>query len=223
VVPREGDIKYLVFYLEIGLCGPISFWISLWYNCFVKLDKKIFEIIFHARGGQGAKTAAEILAQAALHEQKFVQAFPDFGPERTGAPIRTYVRISDEPIKTHEPVVDPDVVVILDETLLGIVDATKNIDENESMIVNTTSDRETVKQKTGYIGNIYPIDATGLSLEIIGEPRPNTAVLGKLVKVTEIVKLENVVDVFREKYTGKIGAEKTEKNVQAIEKAYDSL
>ncbi len=189
----------------------------------MKLDKKIFEIIFHARGGQGAKTAAELLAQAALKEEKFIQAFPDFGPERTGAPMKTFVRVSNEPIKTHEPVVDPDVVVILDETLLGTIDATKNLDENEAMIVNTTSNREMVKQKTGFVGNIYPIDATGLSMEVIGEPRPNTAILGKLLKVSEIVKLENVVDVFREKYTGKIGAEKTEKNILAIEKAYDSL
>jgi len=189
----------------------------------MKLDKKIFEIIFHARGGQGAKTAAELLAQAATREQKFVQAFPDFGPERSGAPIKTFVRISDEPIKTHEPVIDPDVVVVLDETLLGVVNVSKNLDENEILIVNTTSDRETVKEKTRYVGNIYPIDATGMSLEIIGEPRPNTAILGKLLKVSEIVKIENLTDVFREKYTEKIGAEKTEKNVQAIEKAYDSL
>jgi pyruvate ferredoxin oxidoreductase gamma subunit len=189
----------------------------------MKIGKKIFEIIFHARGGQGAKTAAELLAQAALKEGKFIQAFPDFGPERTGAPVKTFVRISDEPILTHEPVVDPDVVVILDETLLGIVDATKNLDENESMIVNTVSDREVVAEKTKYVGNIYPIDATGISAEIIGEPRPNTAILGKLLKVTEIVKLENIVEVFREKYTGKIGAEKTEKNILAIEKAYDSF
>lgn len=189
----------------------------------MKLGKKIFEIIFHARGGQGAKTAAELLAQAALAEGKFVQAFPDFGPERTGAPIRTYVRISDEPILTHEPVVDPDIVVVMDETLLGIADVTKNLDENESMVVNTTSDRENVQKKTGYIGNIYPIDATGLSLEVIGEPRPNTAILGKLVKITEVVKLDSLTEVFREKYVGKIGAEKTEKNIQAIEKAFDSL
>ncbi len=189
----------------------------------MKLDKKIFEVIFHARGGQGAKTAAELLAQAAIREKKFVQAFPDFGPERSGAPIKTFVRISDEPIETHEPVTDPDVVVVLDETLLGIVDVSKNLDENEILIVNTISDRETVKKKTGYAGNIYPIDATGMSLEIIGEPRPNTAILGKLLKVSEIVKIENLVDVFREKYREKIGAEKTEKNVQAIEKAYDSL
>lgn len=189
----------------------------------MKVDKKIFEIVFHARGGQGAKTAAELLAQAALHEGKFVQAFPDFGPERSGAPMKTYVRISDDPIRTHEPVVDPDMVAVLDETLLGIVDVSKNLDENESLIVNTTKDRETVSRETKYIGNIYPIDALGLSLDIIGEPRPNTAILGKIIKISEIVKLESVTDVFKEKYVAKIGPEKTGKNVQAIEKAYDSL
>jgi pyruvate ferredoxin oxidoreductase gamma subunit len=189
----------------------------------MKLDKKIFEIIFHARGGQGAKTAAELLAQAALREGKFVQAFPDFGPERTGAPMKTFVRISNEPIKTHEPVVDPDAVIIMDETLLGIADVSKNLDENENLIVNSIKDRGTISQKTGYIGNIFPIDATGLSMEVIGEPRPNTAILGKLVKITEIVKLESITEVFREKYLEKIGQEKTDKNIQAIEKAYDSL
>jgi pyruvate ferredoxin oxidoreductase gamma subunit len=189
----------------------------------MKIDKKIFEIVFHARGGQGAKTAAELLAQAALHEGKFVQAFPDFGPERSGAPMKTYVRISDEPIRTHEPVTDPDMVAVLDETLLGIVDVSKNLDENESLIVNTTKDRETVSRETKYIGNIYPIDALGLSMDIIGEPRPNTAILGKIIKISEIVKLESATDVFKEKYVAKIGTEKTEKNVQAIEKAYDSL
>lgn len=197
----------------------------MWYAIIItmKFGKKNFEIIFHARGGQGAKTAAELLAQAALHEGKFVQAFPDFGPERSGAPIKTFVRLSEEPIKTHEPVIDPDVVVVIDETLLGITDVTKNLDENELMIVNTTLDREIVKQKTGYIGNIYPIDATGMSLEIIGESWPNTAILGKLVNVTGIVKLENLIDVFREKYLNKIGSDKTEKNILAIERAYDSL
>lgn len=189
----------------------------------MKLDKKIFEIIFHARGGQGAKTAAELLAQAALREGKFVQAYPDFGPERTGAPIKTYVRISDNPILTHEPIIDPDAVVVMDETLLGIADVSKNLDENENLIVNTMKNRENISDSSHYIGNIRPIDATGISLEIIGEPRPNTAILGKLLKITEIVKIESVLEVFREKYIEKIGSEKTEKNIQAIEKAYDSL
>lgn len=189
----------------------------------MKIDKKIFEIVFHARGGQGAKTAAELLAQAALKEGKFVQAFPDFGPERTGAPMKTFVRISDEPIRTHEPVVDPDMVVVMDETLLGIADVSKNLDENENLIVNTTKNSDNISALSHYIGNIHPIDASGLSMEVIGEPRPNTVVLGKLLKVSEIVKLQSVVDVFREKYLEKIGQEKTDKNIQAIERAYDSL
>jgi pyruvate ferredoxin oxidoreductase gamma subunit len=214
-------VSAVKFYQSSASCLKPSFFYDIVTN--MKIGKKIFEIIFHARGGQGAKTAAELLAQAALREGKFVQAFPDFGPERSGAPMKTYVRISDEPILTHEPVIDPDIVVIADETLLGIIDAKKNLDENESMIVNTTSDRESVAKKTSYIGNIYPIDATGLSMDIIGEPRPNTAILGKLIKVSEVVKMEDLTAVFREKYTDKIGAEKTEKNVQAIEKAYDSL
>lgn len=189
----------------------------------MKLDKKIFEIIFHARGGQGAKTAAELLAQAALREGKFVQAFPDFGPERTGAPMKTFVRISDEPIRTHEPVVDPDVVVVMDETLLGVIEISKNLDENENLIVNTRKGGNEISSLVRYAGNIHPIDASGLSMEAIGEPRPNTVVLGKLVKITEVVKLQSVVDVFREKYLNKIGQEKTEKNILAIERAYDSL
>lgn len=189
----------------------------------MKPDKKIFEIVFHARGGQGAKTAAEFLAQAALREGKFVQAFPDFGPERSGAPMKTFVRISDEPIQTHEPVVDPDLVIVMDETLLGIADVSKNLDEQESLIVNSTKNKDAISKETGYVGNIFPIDATGISLEIIGEPRPNTVVLGKLIKISDVVKLESVIDVFRDKYVSKIGHERTEKNILAIEKAYDSI
>ena len=203
--------------------AAVYFVLILCYTATMKIGKKIFEMVFHARGGQGAKTAAEILAQAALREGKFVQAFPDYGPERSGAPMRTYVRISDEPILTREPVVDPDLVVVLDETLLDSVKVTNNLDEDEIMIVNTAKDRNAVSQKTGYKGNIYPVDAARISMEIIGQPRPNTAILGKLVKITEVVKLDNVVEVFREKYIGKIGEEITEKNVLAIEKAYDSL
>ncbi|HLM84428.1 MAG TPA: 2-oxoacid:acceptor oxidoreductase family protein, partial [Candidatus Bathyarchaeia archaeon] len=130
---------------------------------------------------------------------------------------------SDEPILTHEPVVDPDAVIVMDETLLGIVDISKNLDENENLIVNTTKNSDNISSLSHYVGNIHPIDATGLSAEIIGEPRPNTVILGKLIKITEIVKLDSVVEVFREKYLEKIGQEKTEKNIQAIEKAYDSI
>ncbi len=189
----------------------------------MKMMREIFEVIFFARGGQGAKTAAEILSQAAVREGKYVQAFPDFGPERSGAPMKTYVRISDNPIRIHSPIVDPDIVVVLDDTLLGVIDVSKNLDQNEYLIVNTTKDQKEVQRLSNTNAKVYTIDATGIAMEIIGEPRPNTAIVGKLVKASEIVKLDNVSEVFREKYLGKIGFEKTQKNILAIERAYDLM
>ena len=186
----------------------------------MKQNKQIFEIIFHARGGQGAKTAAEILAQAALDEGKFVQSFPSFGPERSGAPTKTYLRISDKEIRTHEPVVDPDMVVVLDDTLLDGVVVTDNLDASESLIINTKKTAMEISEKIKFEGKVYPTDANGISMEVIGQPRPNTVILGKIVKILEIVKLESVILEFRKIFEDKIGKEATDKNVAAIEKAY---
>lgn len=189
----------------------------------MKYHKEIFEIIFHARGGQGAKTAAEIIAQAAVHEGKYVQAFPNFGPERSGAPTKTYLKISNEPIRNHEPVTDPDIVLVLDETLLDGTIVTTNLDTNESLIINTKKSAHEIAEKINFKGKIHPVDANGISMEIIGQPRPNTVILGKFVKITEIVKLDSVVLEFRKIFEEKIGKEATDKNVQAIERAYDSI
>lgn len=189
----------------------------------MKYHKEIFEIIFHARGGQGAKTAAEIIAQAAVHEGKYVQAFPSFGPERSGAPTKTYLKISGSPIRNHEPVTDPDIVLVLDETLLDGTVVTLNLDANESLIINTKKPAHEIAQKIGFKGKIHPVDANGISMEIIGQPRPNTVILGKFVKIAEIVKMESVVEEFRRIFEDKIGKEATDKNVAAIEKAYDSI
>jgi len=194
----------------------------------VKYHKEIFEVIFFARGGQGAKTAAEILAQSAVRENKYVQAFPNFGPERSGAPTKTYLRISQKPILTHEPIVDPDVVVVLDDTLLNSQDVSKNVEKNEALIVNTQLSKDDIQQTISekgkkFEGKIYPVNADGISLEIVGQPRPNTVILGKFVQVTEAVKLESVIAEFKEIFEKKIGKEITQKNVNAIEKAYDTI
>lgn len=200
---------------------PFSF---LCYNKKVKYYKDTTEIIFFARGGQGGKSAAEIIAQAALSEGKFVQAFPQYGPERSGAPMKTYVRISEREIRTHEPVVDPDLVVVLDETLLDSQGVDRNLDQDEALIVNSTKGAEEIRQEVSkFKGKIYPIDASGISLSIVGQPRPNTAILGKLVKVSEIVRLESVIEEFRKVFERKIGKEATDKNIQAIERAYDTI
>ena len=190
---------------------------------FMKYHKDIFEIIFHARGGQGAKTAAEILAQAAVSEGKFVQAFPSFGPERSGAPTKTYLRVSNKAIRTKEPVIDPDAVIVLDETLLESVKVTDGLDKNEALIVNTKKSAADVSHKLNFKGKVYPVDANGISLEIVGQPRPNTVILGKIVKITEMVKLESVTSEFQKIFEAKIGKENCEKNIAAIEKAYDAV
>jgi pyruvate ferredoxin oxidoreductase gamma subunit len=186
-------------------------------------DKNLIEIIFHARGGQGAKSAAEILAQAALGEGKFVQAFPSFGPERSGAPTKTYVRISDREIRTREPITDPDIVIVLDETLLDGVKVTDGLDKNEALIVNSQKPAHEIGEIIKFNGKIHPVDANGISMEIVGQPRPNTVILGKIVKIAEVVKLESVISEFRKIFEAKIGKENCDKNILAIEKAYDSI
>lgn len=189
----------------------------------MKNDKKTFEIIFHARGGQGAKSAAEILAQAAVGEGKYVQAFPSFGPERSGAPTKTYVRISDSQIRTQEPIVDPDMVIVLDETLLEATKVTDGLDKNEALIINSVMPAHEIAEIIKFNGKIYPVDANGISMEIVGQPRPNTVILGKIVKIAEIVKLESVISEFRKIFENKIGKENCDKNILAIERAYDSI
>jgi len=197
----------------------------------MKYHKDIFEIIFFARGGQGAKTAAEILAQAAVAEGKFVQAFPSFGPERSGAPTKTYLRISERPIRTKEPIVDPDAVLVLDDTLLESENVVSHLEKNEGLIVNTHLSSEEVKnviaknKKTGgrLDFKVYPVDANGISMEIVGQPRPNTVILGKFIQVTEVVKIDSVILEFRKIFEEKIGKENCEKNIQAIERSYDTI
>lgn len=180
------------------------------------MSKDIFEIIIYGRGGQGAKTTAEIIAQGALLEDKFVQAFPEFGPERSGAPVQTFVRISKKPIKTREPVLNPDCFMVLDETLLEVFEDFDKLSEDSFLIINTQKSDEEILKQINFKGKLVTINASGLSKEIIGENRPNTVILGKFSVVTKIVKLENLIKVFRQKYQEKLGEEKTNKNINAI-------
>jgi len=190
----------------------------------MKFDKNTFEITFFARAGQGAKSVAEILAQTAVFEGKYIQAFPYYGPQRSGAPTRAYVRISSEPIRSHEPVVNPDLVVVMDDTLLETENITNNLDKNETLIINTTKTEEEVRKLVNkFKGNIKAIDATGIAIDMIGQPHFNGAILGKIIKVSSLVKLENVFEQFRKIFEKKLGKEITKKNILAIEKGFDEL
>ena len=185
------------------------------------MTNKISEIIVYGRGGQGAKTTAEIIAQGALLENKFVQAFPEFGPERSGAPVQTFVRISDKPIKTRQPVVNPICFMVLDETLLEVFEDFEKLSEDSFLIINTKRSKEEVLEEIKFRGQLTLVDASGLSMKIVGQDRPNTVILGKFSAVTGLVELENLVKVFRNKYQGKIGDENTNKNINAIRAAYE--
>lgn len=189
----------------------------------MKSNKDKFEIIFFGRGGQGSKVAAEILAQAVKREGKHVQAFPQFGPERSGAPTRIFFRSLETEIRLHEPVLDPDVVVVMDETILDSQEVTFNLDSQEFLIVNTKKSAEEIKNQLGYQGKVFPVDADGISMEIIGQPRPNTVILGKIIQVTGIASLDSVKEEFRKIFEEKLGKESTEKNILAIEKSYDAI
>jgi pyruvate ferredoxin oxidoreductase gamma subunit len=190
----------------------------------MKLNKNTFEIIFFARGGQGAKTASELIAHAAVREGKFVKAFPFFGPERSGAPTKMFLRVSENEIRTQEPVTDPDVVVVLDETVMDSQDVAKNLDKHEILIVNSTNEKEEIRKRVPHFeGSIHGVDGNGISAEIIGKPNPNMVLIGHLIKVTEIVSLESAAEIFREVFTEKIGKDLTEKNIKAMEAGYDSL
>jgi 2-oxoacid:acceptor oxidoreductase gamma subunit (pyruvate/2-ketoisovalerate family) len=190
----------------------------------MKFNKETFEIIIFARAGQGGKSIAESLAQAAVSEGKFVQAFSFYGPQRSGAPTTAFIRISPNPIRKHEPIIDPDVVVVLDDALVATQDVGKNVTENESVIINTRKTEEEIRKSfKKFRGNIKTIDANGIALDTIGVIQPNGVILGKLIGVTEIVKLESVMNQFKNIFEKKIGEELTQKNLLAIERGYDSL
>ena len=154
----------------------------------------LIEIRWHGRGGQGAKTASLLLADAAFNTGKYIQGFPEYGPERMGAPITAYNRISDEPITVHSNIYNPDYVVVVDDTLLDAVDVTSGLKETGAIVINSTKDNETLKSKlNGYNGGIYKLDARSISIEALGKYFPNTPMLAAIVKVTNVMSEESFI------------------------------
>ena len=155
----------------------------------------LIEIRWHGRGGQGAKTASLLLADAAFNTGKYIQGFPEYGPERMGAPITAYNRISDEPITIHSNIYEPDYVVVVDDTLLKSVPVTAGLKENGAIVINTTKSPEYLKETlNGYEGKIFTIDAKKISEEALGKYFPNTPMLAAIVKVTGIMSDEAFIE-----------------------------
>ena len=180
------------------------------------------EIRWHGRGGQGAKTASLLLADAAFNTGKYIQGFPEYGPERMGAPITAYNRISDTPIRIHSNIYEPDYVVVVDDTLLESVDVTAGLKETGAIVINTTKDAEYLKTVLkGYKGKIYTIDARKVSMETLGKYFPNTPMLAAIVKVSGIMQEDDFIrdmeGSFKHKFAKK--PEVIEGNMQALKKA----
>ena len=175
------------------------------------------EIRWHGRGGQGVVTASNLLASAALLEDKQVQAFPEFGPERTGAPVLGFTRISDAPIHVHSQVYEPDVVVVLDPTLLRTINVIEGLKKGGKLLVNTDLSPKELKGQLNSEGiQVFTVNATRISLDVIGRPVFNTAMLGALVKATKLVSLDSIVKVTLERFAESVG----EKNVAAIKRSF---
>ncbi len=178
----------------------------------------MIEIRFHGRGGQGAVTAANILASAAFREGKYVQAFPFFGVERRGAPVTAFTRIDDKPIRIKTQIYEPDIVVVLDPSLLDTVDVTAGLKEGGTVIINTEKSKEEILEKLKKKpSKLALVDATGIALEVLGLPITNTAILGAVAKATGLVKLESVQEAIKDTFSGALG----EKNAKAAEEAFN--
>ena len=180
------------------------------------------EIRWHGRGGQGAKTAALLLADVAFQTGKYVQGFPEYGPERMGAPITAYNRISDTVIRAHSNIYDPQYVVVVDESLLESVDVTSGLKKDGAILVNTEKTKEEIiPHLKGYEGDVYIIDAKKVSMAPLGKYFPNTPLLAAIVKITGIMDEETFLKEMRASFAHKFAAkpEVIEGNMAALEMA----
>jgi len=179
----------------------------------------LVEIRWHGRGGQGIVSVSRLLAEAALMDKKYVQAFPEFGPERSGAPVRGFTRISDEPITIHSQIYNPNIVVVVDPTLLGN-NVTAGLAKDGTIVANTEQTPDELgKTLLARNAHVYAINARRIALDVLGRPIYNTAMLGALLKVAPLTSFESVSKVVRARFPGALG----EKNVEVMKRAHEEV
>ena len=186
----------------------------------------LIEIRWHGRGGQGAKTASLLLADAAFNTGKYIQGFPEYGPERMGAPITAYNRISDKPITIHSNIYEPDFVVVVDDTLLEAVEVTAGLKEDGAIVINSTKSPDELRGLlNGYKGKVCTIDAKTISIDCLGKYFPNTPMLAAIVKVSGIMEdeafLNDMVESFKHKFAKK--PEVIDGNMEAIRRSLNEV
>jgi pyruvate ferredoxin oxidoreductase gamma subunit len=188
--------------------------------------QQLTEIRWHARAGQGAVTAAKVVAETALSADMYMQAMPEYGPERMGAPIKAFTRISPDPIDIHCNIENPDVVIVLDETLLDVVDVTEGIADDGVVILNTCTPAAQVKQMLGVADSVKVacVDASGIALDTIKRDIPNTPIVGAFVKAKSgVIDLEIFKSLLAKNLSKKFGQEMIDANFAAVDRAYKEV
>ncbi|HNU84660.1 MAG: 2-oxoacid:acceptor oxidoreductase family protein [Pseudomonadota bacterium] len=178
----------------------------------------MIEIRWHGRGGQGAVTSVEMLALAAIEAGKYAQGFPAFGPERRGAPVMAFNRVSDKPIKIRSGIYQPDVVVVLDPSLVGLVPVTDGLKPAGILIVNTAKPAEEIRKKLNYKGKLFTVDATHIAREELGLPIANTTMLGAVLKATGVLGLNAMKSPVEHRF-GRVAS----KNLSAMKRAFSEM
>lgn len=188
------------------------------------MDAKVTEIRWHARGGQGAVTAAKTLAEMSLTKDMFFQAFPEYGPERMGAPIQCFNRLSEKPISTYCGVTEPEIVVVVDSTLLEVVDVTEGLAKDGMIIINSAKNPAAIRKAFNIEGRkVYTVDATTISHESLGKFMPNIPILGALLKLTGLMTLEEALEYLQKSFSKKFSTKVVEGNLQALQRAFEEV
>lgn len=183
----------------------------------------VFEIRIHGRGGQGVKSAGELIAECALEKGKYIQAFPEYGPERAGAPVTAYVKISNKVIKSHTPLKKPDVAIIIDPGIVYIPETTSDLCKNCILITNSSKSPKEIREKIKFKGKIYTVDATKIALKYLGMDKPNTAMLGALIKITKVISLKTLNQKIENMFLKKLGKKLTEANKNIVKAGYNEV
>lgn len=185
---------------------------------------QLTEVRFHGRGGQGAKTAGYILAVAAAEEGWKINAFPEYGAERRGAPMKSYVRISDEPIRLRSGVKHPNVVGVLDDTLLATEHVTDGMPSGAVLVVNTEQSAEAIREQLGNPDvQVFVVNATQIAMDTIGRPIPNTPMLGAMARAADLASLDALKRAVDERLGGKLSKAAIEANYAALQRAYEEV
>ena len=183
---------------------------------------RMTEVRWHGRAGQGVVTAGELLAEVAMQEGKFFQAFPEYGAERMGAPIKSYTRISDDLIELHCPILEPDVVIVVNPNLIGVVDLTDGLKPGGTVIINTPDTPATLRRRLGLEdGRVWCVDASKIALEEFKRDIPSTMMLAVVAKATGLIQLDHALEVARETLGSRLRPEIVEANLRALQRAHD--